>query len=94
MQPKNYKILKSNEESVHMNRDEILAISQHLPCGCPQEILKVIDSVCDLISNQSVCIGKSPSSFVVHSWLLNEAMRLERESLQLLSELLQKEGVL
>lgn len=89
-----YKILKSNENPTDMTREEIRSLSSNLPCGCPDNIMNVIDSVRGLINEQSLCIAKSPSGFVVHSWLLNEAMKLERESLQLLSELLQKEGVI
>jgi hypothetical protein len=94
MEPKTYTILTSKETTVEMNREEIHQLVEGLRCGCPNQILDVIDSICRLIDEQSLCILKNPSGFVVHSWLVNEAMRFERDGLQLLSELLQKEGVL
>lgn len=94
MNSKLYTIITSDETAIDMNKEEIKLLAERIRCGCPNEVLNVIDSVCGLISAQSVCIAESPEGFVVHSWLLNEAMRLERESLQLLSELLQKEGVI
>lgn len=94
MDEKIYTLIDSNEHTLELSRKEICSMSEKLRCPCPENMLEVIECINRLIEEQSLCIGRSPDGFVVHSWLLNEAMRLERESLQILSELLQKEGVI
>lgn len=92
--PLAYVLKKKDGSEILLHREDVLSLAGPGNLKSSEYLLDLIDTCRRLLSHQSVVLAKDPSTFVSHSWLLTEALRVEERCLEILSTYLQKEGLL
>ena len=86
--------INSQGKKIHLEEDFILKVARSWECGCPEHLLKLIESTKELQRYEADCISTNPKGFPIHSWLLTESRQLETRITTLLADLLLKENIL